>query len=131
MKKTLNNKWLNWTLAIGWMIFIFYLSSVSRFPVQFQDPFSTYISYGAHVFLYMSLTFLFLRAAHVSGMPLKKVLIIGFLIAIIYGATDEVHQYFVPYRQMDIKDWLVDGASALVVVYLYNRFHKSKIAQSK
>jgi VanZ family protein len=31
----------------------------------------------------------------------------------VYAATDELHQYFVPSRQMDAVDWLVDLAGVL------------------
>ncbi len=127
MKNILNNKWFNWVLAIVWMVFIFYLSSVSKFPVEFQDPWASCVSYGAHVFLYLVLTFLLIRALNFAGLPLKKAVAFAFLIAIIYGATDEFHQSFVPYRSMSLSDWLVDGASALVIVYLYNYFCKLKM----
>lgn len=131
MKNIISNKWFNGTLAIIWMGFIFYLSSIPRFPIEFQDPWSSYISYGAHIFLYLVLTFLLVRAFYSAGLPLRKALAVGFLVAIIYGATDEFHQSFVPYRNMDIKDWLFDVASALVVLYLYNYFYKLKLFQNK
>jgi len=36
------------------------------------------------------------------------------LFTIIYGATDEIHQYFVPNRDSDVFDWLADVVGALV-----------------
>lgn len=131
MKNILKTKWFNWTLAVGWMIFIFYLSSIPQFPVQFEDPWASYISYGAHIFLYLVLTFLLIRALSAGGMSMKKSIAFAFLITIIFGATDEFHQSYVPYRSMDIKDWLVDTASALVVVYLYNYIYKLKMLKAK
>ena len=38
---------------------------------------------------------------------------ISFLIALVYGLSDELHQYFVPGRQPCLIDILVDGAGAL------------------
>jgi VanZ family protein len=109
------------------MTFIFCLSSVPQFPVQIQDPWASYVSYGAHIFLYFVLTFFLVRAFNSAGMTLKKSLVWAFLIAVLYGATDEFHQSYVPYRSMDIKDWLVDIVSALAVVYLYNYIYKLKM----
>jgi VanZ family protein len=49
------------------------------------------------------------------------------LFAIFYGATDEFHQYFIPYRTHDVWDWVADGVGALMVVsaiHLIARFSK-------
>jgi len=34
------------------------------------------------------------------------------LFATLYGATDELHQYFVPTRTFDPADWLADAVDA-------------------
>jgi VanZ family protein len=52
------------------------------------------------------------------GFPWKRLLLM--MIAImIYGASDEYHQHFVPGRTMDVYDWIADssgGVFALIVV---------------
>jgi len=39
--------------------------------------------------------------------------VVGVLIAAAYGATDELHQYFVPGRQADVADLLADAIGAI------------------
>jgi VanZ family protein len=38
------------------------------------------------------------------------------LIASLYGASDELHQYFVPGRSAEVADWVADTLGALVAV---------------
>lgn len=56
-------------------------------------------------------------------------LAVGALFASLYGATDELHQYFVPGRTSDIYDWIADTAGALLAVLilaLVLRFRRKK-----
>ncbi|GHV00121.1 hypothetical protein FACS189483_09960 [Spirochaetia bacterium] len=49
------------------------------------------------------------------------------LIASIYGILDEIHQYFVPYRDCNVWDWLADTLGAIVgalAVLGWHRFHR-------
>ncbi|MBI3891409.1 MAG: VanZ family protein [Candidatus Wallbacteria bacterium] len=43
------------------------------------------------------------------------------LIASLYGASDELHQYFVPYRSCELGDWLSDTLGAAIAVALLGR----------
>jgi VanZ family protein len=45
-------------------------------------------------------------------------------IASLYGATDEVHQYFVQGRSCDVWDWLADTVGAVLGATLYLNFLK-------
>jgi VanZ family protein len=45
-------------------------------------------------------------------------------IASFYGATDEVHQYFVQGRSCDVWDWLADTVGAVLGAALYLKFLK-------
>ena len=50
--------------------------------------------------------------------------IIALSIAVVYGASDEWHQSFVPGRYPTISDWIVDavgGAVGVLIVYLRRR----------
>ncbi|MDR3366998.1 MAG: VanZ family protein [Prevotellaceae bacterium] len=42
----------------------------------------------------------------------------------IYGATDEVHQHFVPGRSCDVWDWVADTAGAALGAALYTKILK-------
>lgn len=39
------------------------------------------------------------------------------LFVAVYGAFDEIHQYFVPMRECDVLDWVADVAGALAVQF--------------
>jgi VanZ family protein len=48
----------------------------------------------------------------------------------IYGASDELHQYFVPGRSCDIFDWLADVVGAIlgvIFILIYKKYSKTKI----
>ena len=38
---------------------------------------------------------------------------------ILYGASDEIHQYFVPGRHSSLYDWIADILGILVMVWIY------------
>lgn len=44
----------------------------------------------------------------------------GLLVVAVFGATDEWHQYFVPGRSCDIRDWTADILGAALAVALYS-----------
>ena len=39
-------------------------------------------------------------------------------VASVYGVTDELHQYFVPGRSCDVRDWMADTSGAAIAVIL-------------
>jgi len=47
------------------------------------------------------------------GRTLVRTCMLALAAGAVYAATDELHQYFVPSRQMDAVDWLVDLAGVL------------------
>jgi len=116
-----NKKIINWSFAIIWMVLIFILSSIGDFsPVTGDDYQRTdLVSSIVHVVLYVILTFLLIRAFISSGVKKKKAVAYAFIVAVLYGITDEVHQYFVPGREMHLGDWLMDTIGAFIVVSFY------------
>ena len=66
----------------------------------------------AHVFEYgllASLVYCALRKSEADTHPILT----PFLIAFLYGISDEIHQYFVPGREADVFDALADGMGPL------------------
>lgn len=49
----------------------------------------------------------------------------------LYAITDEVHQYFVPGRAMQLSDWMVDTAGVLCGVVLFTLIFNSKSRTQK
>lgn len=48
--------------------------------------------------------------------------ILSVLLSSLYGISDEIHQYFVPYRDADLMDILADTLGVVMGVYFYQTF---------
>ena len=54
------------------------------------------------------------------------------LITVLYGATDELHQYFVPNRSCDIWDFVANAVGAVIagyIIYIYLRKKQNNTIQ--
>jgi VanZ family protein len=74
-----------------------------------------------HFFAYAILGALFLRAFMTTRMKNKLTLLIilSILLSSLYGISDEIHQHFVPYRNADLLDALMDVVGSVFGVYAY------------
>ena len=117
-----------WSAAVVWMGLIFYLSSISSFPVGLADDGYDITSSVVHVLLYFVLAWLFIAAFRSAGVRPGRAFFGGFLLAIIYGATDEWHQSFVTGREAHLSDWLLDvvGAYMILSFYTYRQRRKNR-----
>jgi VanZ family protein len=57
---------------------------------------------------------LLVRALRLAGLRPGVALVAAVVIASAYGATDELHQAFVPGRSSEVADWLADTLGATV-----------------
>jgi VanZ family protein len=67
---------------------------------------------------YILLGLLAVRAVH-GGLPARITLrgaLLAMLITAGYGASDELHQWFVPGRTADVFDWLADATGGTIAV---------------
>ena len=55
---------------------------------------------------------------------------IAWALAVMYSATDEFHQSFVPGRHPAVTDVMIDAAGAAVMLFLVNRYFANKMDQS-
>ncbi len=87
---------------------IFWGSSIPSLPTNL--PF-TIKDKLLHFLEYLILGILLIRSGLVLNREKNAVVILGvvFLVGIIYAATDELHQGFVPGRDMNFWDWLADS----------------------
>lgn len=101
---------LSWIIVLGYMGLIFYLSGQNTAPYRIILPSDKLI----HFLEYMLLSLLLLMALGetFSGSARTVLGIIAFTIAVIYAASDEFHQSFVPGRNADVADWLADSFGA-------------------
>lgn len=52
----------------------------------------------------------------------RNVFLWSAIITIIYGASDEFHQYFVPNRSSEIQDWLADITGIIIMLLIIKYF---------
>lgn len=108
----------HWLVLILYCLLIFIQSSrpsLENMPdVRFLDKILHFGAYGL-------LGLLFYRAY--QTLPLKDsqnlLILISIASATLYGVSDEVHQYFVPYREADIMDGVADTVGSICGVYFY------------
>ncbi len=104
-----------WLPVISYAAFIFIFSSISEPPQV--GPVFPHSDKLLHFIEYALFGFLMLRALSYSYKDKKSAIYLRFLavsIVIFYGITDEIHQYFVPSRDMDILDLVTDSIGALI-----------------
>lgn len=147
MKKQL----LAWLWPALWMVLIFSLShqpagvsggisseivrqvfeSIASFvPVAF-DTLHTLFRKSAHFFAYLVLGLLFARALRKSGVALQRAVFMAFALSVLYAASDEFHQLFIPGRSGELRDVLIDSAGAATGLMAYWLFASFKWQQNK
>ena len=112
---------LHWLPLVLYCLLIFILSSR---PLPEQIPDIDYFDKVLHLLAYGVMGILFLRAYATLSFRHKPQLLMALSIASasLYGIGDEIHQYFVPFREADILDGIADILGAAVGVYLYRRW---------
>ncbi len=95
--------------ALLWMAGILYASSLPGSEAGLPPPWDKL----AHLAAYAVLGFLLGQG---TGRPA-----LAFLIAALYGVSDELHQTRVPGREASVLDWLADAAGALLGARLTGR----------
>lgn len=107
-----------WFPVIIYCLIIFIQSS---YPAPETVPDLPYFDKLLHFFAYAVLGALFLRAFKTTGFKnnTKLVIILSIFASSFYGISDELHQYFVSFRNADIMDVLADILGSICGVYLF------------
>jgi glycopeptide antibiotics resistance protein len=115
--------------AILWIMAIFIESSIPDISVPslgFSAQDKVY-----HLLLYLPLGFLLIRAFYFAKNHFiqRHAILMAILVGILYGISDEIHQYFVPGRTCDIFDACADvvGILTAAAIYHYVILKKQKI----
>ena len=110
-----------WAPVAVYMAVIFTLSSISQPP----DLPSAVSDKGGHALLYCGLASLLVRALVGSWrQPFEaRTGFAAVAYSTIYGATDEIHQMFVPMRTADFADLAADALGAAVAVLVLYAAH--------
>ena len=118
-----------WGFVFLIVIAIFYVSSL-QFPPG-SGGFG-WVTVAYHFLAFFCLAF-FLLPALVRGEGAGWVFF-GVVLAVLYGVSDEVHQYFVPGRSMAFSDVMVDSAGVFFAGLIYVvilSFRKGSVGSKK
>ncbi len=99
--------------AVAYAGVIFALSAQAN-PLQFLPPELLLQDKLLHAIEYAALAGLLVPALRLGGRSPRGALFLAVLVASAYGATDEIHQSFVPGRTADVLDWVADTLGAVV-----------------
>ena len=115
---------VNWLPLIAYCLLIYIQSS---YPSPERIPSFQFSDKVLHFCAYAVMGILFYRAYQTLRFKdnVRKLMLLSVVSASLYGISDEIHQYFVPFRDGDILDAIANTLGALCGVYLYHLF-KSK-----
>lgn len=102
--------------VVVWAIVIFLFSnhpSVRASSIQLED---FVIKKTAHMIEYAIFTILVYRAFLNSNVKPQKALLLSFLVAILYAASDEFHQSFTPGREPTVRDVIFDTIGSVLAI---------------
>lgn len=107
-----------WLPALLMMLVIFAFSSRTSNELPNFGGWDYFVKKSAHGVGYGLLALAYLRA-----LP-KRNYVLAWFLAVLYSATDEFHQSFVPGRHAAITDVLVfDNLGAMIALFLHHRFN--------
>ena len=122
MAISLSSKYKNflvyWLPIIVYCLFIFIQSS---FPSPEELPRVIHFDKLLHFMAFACLGALFFRAFRTLRIKnnLNLILTLSILLSSLYGITDEIHQHFVPYRNAEVLDALLDMLGSVFGVFVY------------
>lgn len=110
-----------WVPVILWMTAIFTLSSIPGKDIP--EVGLPHIDKLAHFIEYAILGFLVMRAFSNSKTGISRPVLATLAVsaAVLFAATDEWHQSFIPGRFTDIIDLTFDFIGSMVGVYIYKK----------
>lgn len=106
-----------WLPPVLWMALIFIVSAQPSLPQAPDTLLDTILKKAAHTMEYGILAFLLWRAlSRGRGTVSRAALTIAFIVSVLYAASDEYHQTFVPGRNGKLMDVGFDTVGALVAL---------------
>ena len=107
-----------WLPPIGYMMAIFLVSSLSNPQIGGETP--DYVLHAMEYFLLALLLIRLLLSGPVRQSGIEKVMawhqacLLGMAVAMLYGISDEIHQYFIPGRHSSLSDVMADFFGAVM-----------------
>ena len=59
---------------------------------------------------------------------IQMLMLLSVVSASLYGISDEIHQYFVPFRDAEVADVIADIIGAVCGVYLYQFWARQRVS---
>jgi VanZ family protein len=112
-----------WLPPLLYMIAIFHFSSESQpLPMLAGHVWDKLL----HTIEYFGLAILVFRAFDGEGLEGWRPAILTVVMVSGYGATDEWHQWYVPLRQADVRDWMTDTLAGTIgaAAWLWLSFYR-------
>lgn len=121
MKSTLKTV-CHWMLVFVWAGIIFKMSSMPNLspPADTFNYFDFLLKKSAHFVEYSVLAILLIAAIRNGGASFRKAVMISIAIAVLYAASDEIHQKFVVGRSGRPMDVFIDSAGVLAGMVIFN-----------
>ena len=113
--KTISQFLFSWGPVLVWTSVIFLLSTRQSVTVSDDYVWNFIFFKTLHLIEYAVLFLLYVRAFNLTIVIKPIYFFIAFLFTVLSGATDELHQMFVPTRQGTIRDVIIDATGALSV----------------
>ena len=105
-----------WGPAVLWMIIIFTLSSRPSVKVSDEGALNFLFFKSLHVIEYAVLYLFNYRALKNTFVrDHQKWFMAAFIITMLYAASDELHQLFVPTREGTVRDVIIDSIGASLI----------------
>ena len=121
MNSGLKNFTLYWLPVILYCLAIYIQSDL---PASKHIPSFEFSDKVLHFFAYFVMGILFYRAyqtLRIKNDP-RMLILLSVVSASLYGVSDEIHQYYVPFRDASIFDAIANMLGAVCGVYLYHRW---------
>ncbi|MCC6864916.1 MAG: VanZ family protein [Ignavibacteria bacterium] len=122
--------------VIAWALIIFIQSSFPAIEIPKVEWISMdkVIHMGVFGLLVMLCYISFINLKHQNTFK-SSPLLWSAVLTIIYGASDEIHQYFVPNRSSEVLDWMADILGIIIMLllikyYLSKKFNFFKISSN-
>jgi len=111
-----------------WAALIFIMSSIpgDKLPDKTFELSDKVIHFIVYLILYVTASYSFYKQ-NKFGLLKKHFYVSGLILAVLYGISDEIHQYFVPMRSCEFLDLIADTAGAAAgMLVVYFTFYKRK-----
>jgi len=117
-----------WLPALVYCLIIFIQSS---FPATEHIPEFDFSDKLLHAAVYAGLGMLLYRALNAMHKrpSIASLVVLSIFMTTLYGASDEVHQYFVPSRHAEFLDFAADAVGGIIGVMVAVVFFKNKPSQ--